>query len=224
MSWLFGQSDQGGAAAGRSPGPPAPVESGQPLNRWEQDYLRAAGGGDFLRDDVETGFSGGEGPSATTSAAAYHRQTSSPDRAPGSPARGGPTLAELARSVSDANVYYSQRPPSRPLPTAPETSPWVDSDAGGAMRLRQSDGAGLQDDPPSQLSPQNSLEPLTSPLQVQVTMPCWSAFVCHAALPEHVSPDTCTDVLPCSIKRVPTPIRALRAGPPAASAAPASSA
>ena len=173
MSWLFGQADQGGGAgASRSPMPPAPVELTQPINRWEQDYLRAAGGGDFLRDDVETGFSGGGGASATTSAAPYYRQTSSPDRVPGSSARsGGPSLAELARSVSDANVYYSQRPPSRPLPTAPETSPWVDADAGRAMLLRQNYGADLQGDRSSQLSPQTGIEPLSNAMQVQKTAP-----------------------------------------------------
>ena len=174
MSWLFGQADaHPGArlAAGRPQEQPALLESTQPLNRWEQDYLRAAGPTDFSGDDIETGHSARGGPDAApdaaASAAAYHRQRSSPDWAPGSTATGGQSLAELARSVSDANVYYSQRPPSRPLPMAPETSPWVDSDAGGAMRLRQGDGADPQADPLLRVPPQDSLWPVASPTHVR---------------------------------------------------------
>ena len=126
---LFGQNEADRAsiaAANRPPVPPSATEAAQAINRWEQDYLRSAGALDLTRgDDIETGLPGGQ------------RAASGGGTGPAKP---GPTLAELARSVSDANVYYSQRAqPPRPLPTAPEASPWVDTDASGLLRTRYGD-------------------------------------------------------------------------------------
>ena len=152
MSWLFGlpEADRGGKSTPSSP--PVPAATDAAANRWEKAYLRSAGALDLtLTDDVEPGRPR-NGETATSSgggaeAAAYYRQRSSPDDRPSSygaaaAQRPGPTLAELARSVSDANVYYAQRQqPPRPLPTAPEASPWVDTDGGALLGTRYGDGA-----------------------------------------------------------------------------------
>ena len=180
MSWLFGlpEADRGSKPAPNPPPLPAATDAESAVNRWEQDYLRSAGALDLAwDDDIETGHprngqravSGGG-----VEAAAYYRQHSSADRPPsnGAPLKPGPTLAELARSVSDASIYYAQRQPPRPLPTAPEASPWVDTDGAALLSMRCGDGAPTQ-------APPGDLPSTSGTFSVRGTRQSYSVRTCH---------------------------------------------
>ncbi len=192
MSWLFGlpEADRGSKATPSSP--PVPAATDAAANRWEQAYLRSAGALDLTQiDDVETGRPR-TSQTATSSgggaeAAAYYRQRSSPDDRPSSygaaaAQRPGPTLAELARSVSDASVYYAQRQqPPRPLPTAPEASPWVDTDGGALLSTRY--GGGAQTPQPTE-----DLTSRSGSFEVCALRQTHSGSTCHGVTCVHVVP------------------------------------
>ncbi len=185
MSWLFGltEADRGGKPTPGSPPVPAATDAAQAVNRWEQAYLRSAGALDLTHEDnVEAGrprnSQTATGNGGGAEAAAYYRQRSSPDDRPSSygaaaAQRPGPTLAELGRSVSDASVYYAQRQqqPPRPLPTAPEASPWVDTDGGALLSTRYGGGASTRTLPGDLPSTSGSFQ-VCGPMQPYVRSTC----------------------------------------------------